>query len=127
MNEAARRNDVPALEEFLQKGASVDTVNAYGNTPLHDASLVGGKEAVTFLLEHGGSIDKKNYRGHTPLWEAATSGQASTVEILLAHGADPRITSPSGRTLLEDVQALRAGGPDYEKSYQLVSRAVGSK
>lgn len=57
--------------------------------PIHDASLTGSVELVTFLLEKGAeaSINEKTTEGVSPVWAAFISKHLPIVKLLLDNGA----------------------------------------
>ncbi|MEP7304000.1 MAG: ankyrin repeat domain-containing protein [Acidobacteriota bacterium] len=55
-----------AVRLCLEKGASVNDVDANGVTALHDA-VVRGPDVLRLLLDHGATLDVKDKRGRTPL------------------------------------------------------------
>ena len=62
------------LEEYteivkllIEKGANVNHVEKYNETPLHHAVRGGYEAIVRLLLEHGAKIDAVNYDKETPL------------------------------------------------------------
>ena len=61
----------------------LDAQNAWGNTPLHWASLNGHLEAVKALLAAGANMDVKNKAGHDAIYEAEINSKDSVVEWLL--------------------------------------------
>ena len=65
---------------LLEKGASIDSKNDYGSTPLHLASMKGHLEIVKLLLGEGANIDAKDENGSTPLHWA--SRHPEIVELL---------------------------------------------
>lgn len=88
--------------KFLRgKGASVDVINHFGNTPLHLAAQNGQKQAVGFLLKFGADINAKNNNGDTPLFTAIK--YADNIDIfryLCDNGAIVNIKDDDGHTLL---------------------------
>ena len=52
---------------LIEAGASIESQNAFGNTPLHAAVRAGRIEMVRLLLNHGADPNAINHRGSTPL------------------------------------------------------------
>jgi ankyrin repeat protein len=48
---------------LLELGADVHAVDAFGNTPLHDAALNGHTSTLVKLLENGGNLEASNAHG----------------------------------------------------------------
>jgi ankyrin repeat protein len=55
-----------AVRLCLERGATVNDVDANGISPLHDA-VVRGPDVLRLLLDHGAQLDVKDKRGRTPL------------------------------------------------------------
>jgi ankyrin repeat protein len=62
---------------------------------LHNASLYGHVDIVTYLLDNKASINDTQYGGETPLANAASRGHHDIVHLLLAAGAAVDYASPS--------------------------------
>ncbi len=84
---AARDGSVAVLQAELDRGVSVDDVNAAGWTPLHFAAMYGRIETVRLLLTHGANIKAKNGMGNTALQLAVLNGHLGVVAALLNAGA----------------------------------------
>ena len=50
---------------LVNKGANIDAMDKYGNTPLHIASECGSKDLVRYLISRGANKDAKNRDGKT--------------------------------------------------------------
>jgi ankyrin repeat protein len=75
----------------------VNTVDANGDTALHEAAHRGANAIVEFLVEHGAALDLTNTHGWTPLtiaggvWYPNTyKSEPQTKTLLLSLGADPQ-------------------------------------
>ncbi len=67
----ANEVDSPATcRLLLQRGASVQHVDASGSTPLIIAARMGEPGNVRLLLEHGADVNARNNEGHTALISA---------------------------------------------------------
>lgn len=91
---------------LLERGASPDMADGFGNTALHHASNFGaGKDQVPvqtmlLLLMQGKPVDIPNKSGMTPLHWAAKSGHSGAASALLAAGANPNARTLEGSTPL---------------------------
>jgi ankyrin repeat protein len=70
------------VDLLIKKGANVNNVSKYDETPLHNAVKAGCVEIVEILVAHGAKIDAVNSRGETPLSVAKTLGNAEILKIL---------------------------------------------
>lgn len=70
-------NMLSTLEDMINNGANLNSLNVNGETPLHKgkfdhhvfdsiATEVGNTEAIKFLLQCGANPNIKNKRGETP-------------------------------------------------------------
>jgi ankyrin repeat protein len=93
----------------------VNTVDAEGNSQLHNVAKWGDLKEVRLLIEKGAKVDIQNKNGETPLFLAAAIKEkqgSDTVDFLLKHGADAKINS-DGRSPL--AQALGCGNTESIK------------
>uniref|UniRef100_A0A8C4RMA3 NAD(+) ADP-ribosyltransferase n=1 Tax=Erpetoichthys calabaricus TaxID=27687 RepID=A0A8C4RMA3_ERPCA len=72
---------------LLRKGASVDSRNHYGWSPLMQAARFGHLNVAHILLDNGAEINAKNRLGASVLTVAARGGHVSIVKLLLESGA----------------------------------------
>ncbi len=68
---------------LLKAGANIDVVDDEGNTPLHEAALLGSVRGAEVLLAHGAKVNVKNKAGETPLAIARASNHRREVLKLL--------------------------------------------
>ncbi|XP_048405630.1 ankyrin repeat and SAM domain-containing protein 6-like [Stegostoma tigrinum] len=74
---------------LLMKGASVDSRNRYGWTPLMQAARFGQLGVARVLLEHGADANAANKLGASVLTAAARGGHVGLARALLEGGACP--------------------------------------
>ncbi len=86
--EAVARGDLDEVKRLVAKGADVNSVDQWGNTPLHWAAIYGHAVVVDHLVAHGADVKAVNLWGTTALHRAAAMGDAAIVEHLVAHSAD---------------------------------------
>jgi ankyrin repeat protein len=67
---------------LLDAGARINTVDHEGNTPLHEAVILGSVRGAEALLKHGARIDVKNRAGETPMSLARTRENAELLKLL---------------------------------------------
>jgi ankyrin repeat protein len=83
-----RADDVESTKLLLRAGASVNTANRYGVTPMALAALNGNPTMITLLLGAGADPNAASPEGETALMTAARTGNAACVVALLDAGAD---------------------------------------
>nr|KAF6405487.1 protein phosphatase 1 regulatory subunit 16A [Rousettus aegyptiacus] len=107
--EAAARNDLEEVRQFLESGVSPDLANEDGLTALHQSCIDDFREMVQQLLEAGADVNARDSECWTPLHAAATCGHLRLVELLIARGADLLAVNTDGNMpydLCEDEQTL---------------------
>ena len=107
---AAIRGHVATLRLLLDRGASIDMPNKWGDTPLMMATQEEHKDSVQFLLEKGADVDRQNRYRWTALCLAASSGHQSIMELLLKKGVDINERTYGGGTAL--IAAAESGHED---------------
>ncbi len=92
------------LSKLLVAGASVSTVDAYGNTPLHNARQ---PEVIQKLIAAGAGIEAQNRFGNTPLFgkstwdgDAKTEEMCGTIPAFLTAGANFSHKNKKGHNVL---------------------------
>jgi ankyrin repeat protein len=120
--EAANRGDLPAVKDFIAKGADVNSKANTGETALMRASYTGRKEVVQLLLAKGADVNAATTEniilaiqlttslrtgtatglspGTHALSFAAHEGHKEVVQLLLAKGADVNAKDKKGKTAL---------------------------
>ncbi|CAF0778259.1 unnamed protein product [Brachionus calyciflorus] len=86
--EEAECGDESSVNTWIQEGYDPDELDAYGYTPLLNASALGRHNAVVELIKNGANVNKKGPFGFTPLHAAAQGGHREVVIELLKNGAD---------------------------------------
>ncbi|XP_048214552.1 protein phosphatase 1 regulatory subunit 16A isoform X3 [Perognathus longimembris pacificus] len=107
--EAAARNDLEEVRQFLRSGVSPDLANEDGLTALHQCCIDDFQEMVQQLLEAGADVNARDSECWTPLHAAATCGHLHLVELLISRGADLLAVNTDGNMpydLCEDEQTL---------------------
>ena len=102
MDEAATKGDLETVSNlFAAHPESIDARNAWGSTPLTDASYNGRDAVVAWLLAHGADVNTQNNMLWTPLIHAARRGHVGAVRLLLANHADVSLKTNYGKTALD--------------------------
>ena len=94
--EAVQANDVAVMRKMVEGGFDEKTKDGEGNSALHIAAAIGGKDAGNYLLNRGFSVDETGAGGRTPLMAAVVAGQPEMVKWLLQQGADPMLKDDEG-------------------------------
>ena len=76
------------IKLLLESGASPDSFDTSGQTPLHRASEKGNTTCAALLLKHGADPNIRDAQGYQPLHQAIISCHPLIARILLEHGAD---------------------------------------
>ena len=103
----AAYSGVPALQQLLAGGTSVDCEDSDGETALMELADKGNAAAVQLLIKHGAQVDHKDHEGKTALMEAASDGHTDVVRVLMAAGANLNIRDEDGESALMKAVAGR--------------------
>ena len=96
---ATRGNNIEAVLTLLQYGASINTADLYGYTPLSVASYHGHLETVRILLHHGANVNKADGFSN-PLRFVSRQGRLDIARLLLDHHADVGVEDEARMTPL---------------------------
>lgn len=111
--EAVNEIDIISLNVLLAEGATVDTLDEEGNTPLMLAAKIGNPRMIDIILAHNPEIDRRNSDGNTALMIASANGILTIVQDLKNHGADANLQNSNGLASAEI--ALRNGHSDIAR------------
>ena len=100
LKQAAVDNNIPAIEQLLQRPQDPDLENAIGWLALHSACSHGSTEAVHLLLEANADKEKTTPAGASPLFFALLRGHLEAVRLLLEASADKDKAADVGKTPL---------------------------
>ncbi len=104
--EAARRGDIAAARELIQKGADVNATDSFGTTSLMYAAGGTSVELVRLLLDAKADIGmQESYAGRTALFLARLP---QTVRLLIDRGADVNAVDRYGSTALFRAAEMQA-------------------
>mmetsp|Transcript_14494 Transcript_14494/g.36704 ORF Transcript_14494/g.36704 Transcript_14494/m.36704 type:complete len:330 (-) Transcript_14494:268-1257(-) len=98
--EAVRAKDAERVAKLLKLGATANTADSWGTTPLHVAASVGDAKVTQLLLDSRADVDAIEAWEETPLHMAARSGSTEVCELLLAKGAAVNSINSSDQTPL---------------------------
>ena len=104
--------DLDTVRLLVRAGATVNSVDRYGDTPLHlaikafssswdpEEDIEEVRAIVRELVQAGADVNAQNSYGFSPLMYAVAAYDLSTVRLLLAEGADPNRANREGYTAL---------------------------
>ncbi len=103
INDAIRRNDIPTLQELIEKNP--DLLNRWDSTcqaPLHIAASDGENvsQALPMLINAGAQLNIPNRQGQTPLHVAIANNKFYTAAKLIKKGACVDKQDKQGKTPL---------------------------
>jgi ankyrin repeat protein len=105
--EAVLLGDRASVDRFIASGATVDSTEVDGTTPLMRAIHGHYPEIAARLISAGADVSAANRYGVTPLYLAARAGDAASARALLAAGAKANTSLNGGETVL--MTAAKAG------------------
>jgi ankyrin repeat protein len=97
---AALKEDWKTVLRLLDAGASVETTDESGTTPLMAAARQGNAEIIRTLLAQGASVDFADLDGRSALHYALRAGKLEAVQLLLPLASNLEATSVAGSDLL---------------------------
>lgn len=100
LSEEAECGTPESLSEWLRQGSDPNEIDAYGYTPLVNASLRGCVKSAKILINNGADINKQASHGYCPLHAASQNGYAELAELLIDNDADTEIKNDDGDTPL---------------------------
>ncbi len=100
LHQAAELGNPDIVKALLDRGANINSTDAYGLTPLHLAVLNKRLEAVQALLDKSAYVNAQDSYQRSPLHHAAAGGYLAIVEALVSKGADVNAKSKFGYTPL---------------------------
>ncbi|XP_039071029.1 integrin-linked protein kinase 1-like isoform X2 [Hibiscus syriacus] len=101
--------DVKGVEDLLNEGVDVNSIDLDGRTALHIAACEGHVEVVKLLLKRKANIDARDRWGSTAAADAKYYGNAEVYEILKARGAKVPKTRKTPMTVANPQEV-----PEYE-------------
>ncbi len=101
---SAEKGYIDIVKYLLANGATLNTIDMWGWSPLHSAVIGGNSEMVKLFIEYGLEVDESSHEFMTPLHYACLEGNKEIVQILLEHGADRYTVNDEGRTSFDMVK-----------------------
>ena len=104
---AALKQEWEVVRRMLDAGASVETTDDTGLTPLMAASMQGNVAMIRALIERKARVDLVDSLGRSALYYAVTSGKVEAIQFLLPLVSKLETASAAGQDLL--TMALETG------------------
>ena len=99
LHDAIYKNQLELAKLLIEKGAPLDAVDSYGNTPLHVVIYKDQLELGKLLIEKGAPLDAVDSYGNTPLHEAINKGQWELAKLLIKKVASVDAVDSYGSSL----------------------------
>jgi uncharacterized protein len=124
--EFSKQQDETRARRMVEEGASVNSRNRLGETPLMLWVKAGNAGMVAWLIEKGANVNQDSLNRTTPLMAAAYDGRADLMQMLLAAGAEVDRIDQVFKTAMiyaaaqghvEAVTLLLADGVDVNRIY----------
>ncbi|KAK9200558.1 hypothetical protein WN944_015756 [Citrus x changshan-huyou] len=124
----ACRGDVKGVEDLLNEGSDVNSIDLDGRTALHIAACEGHVEVVKLLLSKKANIDARDRWGSTAAADAKYYGNVEVYNILKARGAKVPKTKRTPMTVANprEVPEYELNPLELQGSYQ-VAKWNGTK
>ncbi len=117
---AAERNDAPAFQALLARGADVNARDAQQDTAFLIAARNGHTALVQAALAAGADLKSLNRYGSTALMGPAYRGHVDTVRVLLGTAIDVHHVNNLGWTALLEAIVLGTDGPAHREIVRLL-------
>ena len=75
-----RHGNLDCIKVLIRAGANVNSINAGGHTPLHEAAYRGYEDTIKMLLLHGANPHATSNQRRTPLHEACMQGTSHKIK-----------------------------------------------
>ncbi len=84
---AIKRGDIDQLERHIYWKTDLNSINAEGNSPLHESAIAGRMVMARLLLRNGARVNEKNRAGKTALQLALENGRTQLADVLISQFA----------------------------------------
>ncbi|BFM08834.1 ankyrin repeat domain-containing protein [Halioxenophilus aromaticivorans] len=106
----------PVLQQFLQQGVDVESVDATGQSALMHAAAAGKVGNIEALLAAGADVNTVTTAGFTPLFFALKSGNPQAAFTLLDAGASTSHIGPEQTSVVQMAM--------YQQQYQVAAQLI---
>ncbi|OAP58288.1 hypothetical protein AYL99_07378 [Fonsecaea erecta] len=126
---------IEPVQTLLGAGASLNSTNNFGHSPLTGAAIANRPAIGAFLLDHGADMHPRSLHGDTPLFETIFHNNHQFLQMLLDRGANPHDVNAAGSTILHaaaleadtrTVAILRASNVHWDRRQCLLRDRKGS-
>jgi ankyrin repeat protein len=100
---AVQKGNPQLVDLLLSKGASPNSADESGRTPLMSAVADGQTDIVRALLARGADVNARTAEDSTALSLAVMAQQVELATELLLRGADPNVATETGTVLTEAI------------------------
>jgi outer membrane protein OmpA-like peptidoglycan-associated protein len=100
--DAIRAKDLKLVDELIQKGTDVNTVDKYGYSPLHVATRLNEYGVVEQLIKNGATVNSTDKFGDTPLLDSTRNGTNKLSKLLICNGAKKDVKDKHDMTPLHN-------------------------
>ncbi len=97
---ASNERRVDIMQFLLDRGADVNALHTYGESPLHVAANYSNPIILDCLIDYGALLDVADGNSYTPLLSAVIQGKMEAIKALIKRGARLDITDSLGRSPL---------------------------
>lgn len=99
LHAAALYDNIQFVQFLIERGADLDSLDCYGNTPLGVGVVENSSvEVLSMLVNAGSNIHHKNEDGDTALHLASLFGYQNIIKFLVECGADIQAVNNEGET-----------------------------
>ena len=121
---ATRSKDMAVINYFIQKGADVNQVDSFGNTPFMNAASKNSLETVTLFSKTVKNINQTNKKGESALALAVANNNADVVAFLLNSKADTSVKDSNDNDLTAYLMQsyLAKNESDFNKKLALLEK-----
>lgn len=96
---ATRNKDMSVINYFIDKGADVNQLDSFGNTPFMNAASKNNLETVSLLSKTVKDINHTNKKGESALALAVANNSSDIVAFLLNKNAEVSVVDADGNDL----------------------------
>jgi len=101
IHQAVKKNDLKRVQQLIDDGQSVNTIDHNGWTPLHEACAMGDRTMIDLLIKHQANINLPGGDERVTVLHEAVSNEnpdETLIKYLLENGADPQLKNKNGQT-----------------------------